>query len=279
MLRNSWLKRNWNCSLQKWFKTNIKSSKLVLRRAFFLSYLQMEKIDILAMVAHPDDVELSTAGTLIAHIKQGYTAGIVDLTKGEMGTRGTPEQRLEEADAAAKIMGLKVRENLGLEDAFFQNDKTTQLQVIQAIRKYQPEIIIANAEYDRHPDHGRAAKLVEESAFKAGLRMIETYENGELQAPWRPKKLYHMIQSVSIEPDFIVDISEVHDTKLEAIRAFKSQFFDPNSAEPETYISKPEFMNMIEARAIEYGHRIGAQYGEGFTQNQFLGVKDLFHFI
>ena len=239
----------------------------------------MEKIDILAIVAHPDDVELSTAGTLISHIQQGYSAGIIDLTKGEMGTRGTPEQRLQEADDAARIMGLKLRDNLGLEDAFFQNDKETQLKVIQAIRKYQPEIIITNSEYDRHPDHGRAAKLVEESAFKSGLRMIATSENGKEQTPWRPKKLYHMIQSVSIEPDFIVDISEVHDKKVEAIRAFKSQFFDPNSSEPETYISKPEFMNMIEARAIEYGHRIGAKYGEGFTQSQFLGVKDLFHFI
>ena len=215
-------------------------------------------------------MELSTAGTLISHIQQGYSAGIIDLTKGEMGTRGTPEQRLQEADDAARIMGLKVRDNLGLEDAFFQNDKETQLKVIQAIRKYQPEIVITNSEYDRHPDHGRAAKLVEESAFKSGLRMIATSENGKEQAPWRPKKLYHMIQSVSIEPDFIVDISEVHDKKVEAIRAFKSQFFDPNSSEPETYISKPEFMNMIEARAIEYGHRIGAKYGEGFTQNQFL---------
>jgi len=237
------------------------------------------KVDLLAIVAHPDDVELSTAGTLISHIKKGYSAGIIDLTKGEMGTRGTAEQRLQEATDAAKIMGLDFRENLGLEDAFFANDKETQLKVMQAIRKYQPEIVITNSEYDRHPDHGRAAKLVEESFFKAGLRMISTQTDGEEQAPWRPKKLYHMIQSVSLQPDFIVDISDVHDQKLEAIRAFKSQFFDPNSSEPETYISKPEFMNMIESRAVEYGHRIGVQYGEGFTQNQFLGVRDLFHFV
>ncbi len=239
----------------------------------------MNKVDILAIVAHPDDVELATAGTLISHIQQGYSAGIIDLTKGEMGTRGTPEQRLQEAQDAAAIIGAKFRANLGLPDAFFSNDKETQLKVMTAIRACQPEIVITNAPYDRHPDHGRAAKLVEESFFKSGLKMIETQADGKSQEAWRPKKLYHMIQSVSLEPDFIVDISSVHDQKIKAIKAFKSQFHDPNSDEPETYISKPEFLNMIEARAIEYGHRIGAQYGEGFIQNQFIGVKDLFDLI
>lgn len=239
----------------------------------------MTKLDILAIVAHPDDVELAGAGTIISHVKQGFSAGIIDLTKGEMGTRGTPEQRLREAEEAGKIMGLSARENLGLADSFFSNDNETQLKVIEVIRKYQPEIVIANSTYDRHPDHGRASRLVEEAFFKSGLKMIATELNGEKQEAWRPKKLYHMIQSVSLEPDFIVDISDSHDQKLEAIRAFKSQFFDPNSQEPETYISKPEFMQMIESRAIEYGHRIQTKYGEGFTQNQFLGVKNLFHLV
>ena len=239
----------------------------------------MSKIDILAIVSHPDDVELSSAGTLIKHVQQGYKAGIVDLTQGEMGTRGTPEQRLEEAQEAARIMGLSARENLGLPDAFFKNDHDTQLEVIKVIRKYRPEIVITNAIYDRHPDHGRGAQLVEESFFKSGLRMIKSELDGESQEAWRPKKLYHAIQSVAQEPDFIVDISDVHEQKLEAIRAFKTQFYDPSSKEPETYISKPEFMQMIESRAIEYGHRIGVKYGEGFTFKQFLGVKNLFDLL
>lgn len=239
----------------------------------------MQKLDILAIAAHPDDVELSCAGTLISHINQGYQAGIVDLTRGEMGTRGTPEQRLQEASDAADIMGLAVRENLRLQDSFFVNDNDTQTEVIKVLRKYRPEIVITNAPYDRHPDHGRGSRLVEESFFKSGLKMLETEIEGERQEAWRPKKLYHMIQSVSLQPDFIVDISQSHEQKLEAIRAYKSQFYDPNSTEPETYISNPQFMKMIEARAIEFGHRIQVAFGEGFVQNQFLGVKDLFHFV
>jgi len=239
----------------------------------------LTKLDILAIAAHPDDVELSCAGTIISHIKRGYRAGIVDLTKGEMGTRGTPEQRDAEAAAAGKIIGLTARENLNLEDAFFDLGKESQLKVVQVIRKYRPEIVIANAPYDRHPDHGRGARLVEEAFFKAGLRKIETMENGVEQQPWRPRKLYHMIQSVSLQPDFIVDISDSHDQKIEAIRAYKSQFFDPNSSEPETYISRPEFLKMIEARGVEFGHRIQVPYGEGFIHKQFLGVRNLFDFV
>lgn len=239
----------------------------------------MEKLDILAIAAHPDDVELSCAGTLISHIRQGYKAGIVDLTRGEMGTRGTPEQRLEEANEAARVMGLSARENLALQDSAFVNDNETQEVVIRAIRKYQPEIVITNAPYDRHPDHGRGSRLVEDAFFKSGLRMLDTELDGRKQAAWRPKKLYHMIQSVSLTPDFIVDISESHEQKLESIRAYKSQFFDPNSTEPETYISNPQFMKMIEARAIEFGHRIQVAYGEGFIQNQFIGVKNLFDLV
>ena len=239
----------------------------------------MQKLDILAIAAHPDDVELACAGTLISHIKQGYKVGIIDLTKGEMGTRGTPEQRLQEADDAAKIMGVEVRRNLGLKDSLFVNDHETQLEVIKVLREYRPEIVITNAPYDRHPDHGRSSRLVEDSVFKSGLRMVDTEVGGLQQEAWRPKKLYHMIQSVSLEPDFIVDISDSSDQKLDAIKAYKSQFYDPDSKEPETYISNPQFIKMIEARAVEYGHRIQVQYGEGFKQNQFLGVKDLFHLI
>ncbi|MFT6868238.1 MAG: bacillithiol biosynthesis deacetylase BshB1 [Cyclobacteriaceae bacterium] len=240
----------------------------------------MDKINILAIVAHPDDVELSCAGTLIVHQLLGYTTGIIDLTKGEMGTRGTPEQRLEEAADAGRIMKLSIRENMGFADAFFENDPAHQLALISKIRKYQPDIVITNALYDRHPDHVRASKLVEEASFKAGLKMIKTVdEDGNDQNPWRPAKLFHCIQSTSLTPDFFVDISAAQATKMEAIRAFKSQFFDPSSKEPQTYISKPEFMEMIEARSKEYGHRIQATHAEGFCYSQAFGVKDLYHLM
>lgn len=236
------------------------------------------KINILAIAAHPDDVELSCAGTLIVHSNRGFTTGVIDLTQGEMGTRGTPEQRLKEAKDAAEIMKLDVRENMGFSDSFFQNDKAHQLALVQKIRKYQPDIVLTNALYDRHPDHGMGAALVEEACFKAGLKMIETLdEHGDVQKSWRPKKVFFGIQSTSLTPDFFVDISEAQETKMEAIKAYKTQFFDPNSNEPQTYISKPEFMDMIEARAIEYGHRIGVKYAEGFVSKQALGVKDLYH--
>ncbi|HCX20848.1 MAG: bacillithiol biosynthesis deacetylase BshB1 [Flammeovirgaceae bacterium] len=236
------------------------------------------KINILAIAAHPDDVELSCAGTLIAHKDKGYTTGVIDLTRGEMGTRGTPEQRIEEATEAGKIMGLSVRENMEFEDAFFTNDKAHQMALIQKIRKYQPDIVITNTTYDRHPDHARGAQLVEEACFKAGLAKIETLNSqGDPQKPWRPKKVYYVIQSTSLSPNFFVDISTAQERKMEAIRAYGSQFFDPNSKEPETYIAKPEFMNMVESRAVEYGHRIGVKYAEGFITKEFIGVKDLYN--
>jgi bacillithiol biosynthesis deacetylase BshB1 len=197
-----------------------------------------------------------------------------------MGTRGSVDLREQEAANAASLLGLSVRKNLGLADGWFENDRETQTKVIEAIREYQPEIVLANAPYDRHPDHGRAAKLVEEAFFKSGLQKVETKdEQGEKQSAWRPKKLYHYIQSVSIEPDFIVDISDAHDQKMAAIRAYKSQFYDPESKEPNTYISDPKFMTMLESRAREYGHRIQVAYGEGFKHSQFLGVKDLFDLV
>ncbi|MBV6644615.1 MAG: bacillithiol biosynthesis deacetylase BshB1 [Cyclobacteriaceae bacterium] len=233
------------------------------------------KLDILAIAAHPDDVELSCSGTLITQIRKGNSVGIIDLTKGEMGTRGTPEQRLQEANDAGKLIGVSVRENLGFDDAFFSNDKDHQLEIIRMIRKYQPDIVLANAPYDRHPDHGRASTLVEEAFFKAGLVKIETTDRDLSQEPWRPKRLFHYIQSVTLEPNFIVDVSAVHEQKMKAILAFKSQFHDPGSEEPETYISSPAFLEMIASRSREFGHRIGVQHGEGFIAKQVLGISDL----
>jgi bacillithiol biosynthesis deacetylase BshB1 len=238
------------------------------------------KLDILAITAHPDDVELCCAGTLLVQMELGKKVGIVDLTKGELGTRGTPEGRIREANDSARILNIDVRDNVGLADGFFQNDEAHQKKIIPYIRKYQPDIVITNAIDDRHPDHGRGAKLVADACFYSGLRMIETFdENGNLQQAWRPKNVFHAIQDRYITPDFIVDISSVHDQKIEAVRAFKSQFFNTayneNSDEPQSYISSPEFLNFIIARAQEMGHAIGASFGEGFTSSKKLGIKDL----
>ena len=237
------------------------------------------KLDILAISAHPDDIELSCSGTLIAHKSLGYTTGILDLTEGEMSTRGTPEIRQKESVEASQIMGISIRENLGLSDAKFDLSFENQARVIKVLRKYRPEIILANAPYDRHPDHVRASQLIEEAVFKSGLVKIETEDNGESQLPWRPQKVYHYIQSVSLEPDFICNISAHMEQKMAAIRVFKSQFFDPKSNEPDTYISNPDFLKLIEARSREWGHRIGVSYGEGFVQRQSLGVKSLFDLV
>lgn len=238
------------------------------------------KLDILAFAAHPDDTELSCAGTLATHINQGYKVGVVDFTRGEMGTRGTVETRDNEAADSAKILGLSVRENLNFEDAFFVNDKAHQLEVVKSIRKYQPDIILANAIYDRHPDHSKASKLVVDACFLAGLTKVETLdEAGNEQKPWRPRAVYHYIQSIFVQPDFIVDVSDAWDTKMKAIKAFKSQFYDPKSNEPDTYISSPQFMDMLESRGKELGHSIGVKYGEGFTKDRNLGAKDLFDLL
>lgn len=233
-------------------------------------------IDILAIGAHPDDVELCAGGTLISHKKQGFTTGIIDLTRGEMGTRGTPQIRDKEAAEAARILELDIRENMDFQDVFFKNDEEHRLKLIQKIRKYRPQIVLANAESDRHPDHGRAANLIEEACFWSGLKKIMTTEDdGKPQEPHRPDKLFHFIQSRSLRPDFYVDISDSHAQKVEAYKAYKSQLYDPNSQEPETYISSPGFLKMLEARDREYGHRIGVQYAEGFTTRSFIGVSNL----
>lgn len=240
----------------------------------------MIKLDILAFSSHPDDIELSCAGTLIAHQQQGNTTGIIDLTRGELGTRGTPEIRAAEAEAAAKILQLTVRENLGFADGFFKNDREHQLEVVKMLRRYQPEIVIANAVTDRHPDHGRGADLVTDACFLAGLKQINTTgTDGQPQTAWRPRVVYHYIQDRYIQPDFVLDITPYWAQKLEAIKAFKSQFFDPSNSEPNTYISNPDFLQFIEARSREMGHLIGTTFGEGFTKERHLGVRNLFDLI
>ena len=234
------------------------------------------KLDILVFASHPDDAELSCSGTLAAHVAKGYKVGIVDLTRGEMGTRGTPEIRIKEADEAAKVLQLSARENLGFEDVYFQDDKAHHLEIVKMIRKYQPEIIIANAIRDRHPDHGKGASVVAKACFISGLRREETVLGGVNQAPWRPNAVYHYIQNEYIQPDFVFDISDFWDIKLASIKAFRSQFYDPSNTEPESFISKPGFLEFIEARAREFGHRIQVKYGEGFTTERMPGLKDLF---
>ena len=226
------------------------------------------KLDILVMAAHPDDAELAVAGTIVDAIANGKKVGIVDFTRGELGTRGTPEIRLAESAAASQVLGIHARENLELADGFFQNDRESQMKLIEVIRKYQPDIVLANALEDRHPDHGKGAALAIDACFLSGLRKIET----GLPA-WRPKHVYHYIQDRYLEPDFVIDISAHWEKKEAAIRAFKSQFFDPNSTEPASYISSPEFLHFIQARAQEMGHKIGVKYGEGFQTNSTLQVR------
>ncbi|MCE7066161.1 bacillithiol biosynthesis deacetylase BshB1 [Dyadobacter sp. CY326] len=240
------------------------------------------KLDILAITAHPDDVELCCAGTLLSQLALGKKVGIVDLTRGELGTRGTPEGRIQEALNAAAIMNIPVRDNVGLADGFFANNEAHQKAIIPFIRKYQPDIVITNAITDRHPDHGRAGQLVSDSCFYSGLRMVKTFdEQGNKQEAWRPKHVFHTVQDRYIVPDFIVDITDVHDKKIEAIRAFESQFYVPsyNSDEPQSYISSPDFLEFVIARAREMGHAIGVTFGEGFTTSRKLGVKDLSVFV
>ena len=233
------------------------------------------KLDILVLAAHPDDAELGCGGTIARHVSLGHKVGIVDFTRGELGTRGTPQTREKEAADSARILGLSVRENLNLKDGFFQNDKENQMAVIKAIRKYRPEIVLANAVYDRHPDHGKGSELAYDSSFLAGLAKIETKDDNLPQQPWRPNVVYHYIQSQSIPPDFIIDISNFWEKKMEAVRAFKTQFYDPASQEANTYISNPGFLKLLESRANEFGHAIGVIYGEGFTVRRVMGVKSL----
>ena len=237
------------------------------------------KLDILAFGVHPDDVELGCSGTVMSAIAEGKKVGIMDLTQGELGTRGTVETRYEEAAAAAKIMGVEIRDNLKMSDGFFRNDKKHIRQVIHAIRKYQPEIILCNAPEDRHPDHGRSSRLVEEASFLSGLRKIETKEEGKMQLPWRPAYVFHYMQDRYLQPSFVIDITAHFDRKMEAILAYKTQFYSTNSDEPQTYISTPQFLESVKARALMLGKRIGVKYAEGFVTEKVLGVSSLDAFI
>jgi N-acetylglucosamine malate deacetylase 1 len=241
----------------------------------------MKKIQILAVAVHPDDVELCCAGTLMMEKLKGKTIGVVDLTRGELGTRGTPELRLQESQAAAGIMDLDIRENLGLADGFFQNNEENQRKLIRAIRKYQPEIVLSSALEDRHPDHGRAGKLISDSCFLSGLRKISTQDEGVEQEHWRPKYVFHFIQDRFYQPSFVYDISAVFDRKLEAIRAYSSQFHSTTykKDEPQTYISSPEFLDAVVGRAQMCGKMVGVKYAEGFISEKMIGINSLDSFI
>jgi bacillithiol biosynthesis deacetylase BshB1 len=237
------------------------------------------KLDILAFGAHPDDIELSCAGLLLVEKANGKNIGAVDLTEGELGSRGSIETRYEESSNASKILNLDVRENLKLEDGFFRNDKETQIKIITAIRKYRPEIVLCNAVEDRHPDHGRASQLVSDSCFLSGLFKIETEDNNAVQKAWRPKYVFHYIQDRYIDPDFIVDITSVFEKKLESIKAYKTQFHNPDVDGPETYISKPQFLEQLISSNQVFGKKIGVTFGEGFTTPKKIGLKNLDAFI
>jgi bacillithiol biosynthesis deacetylase BshB1 len=237
------------------------------------------KLDILAFAAHPDDVELSASGTLMRYVAEGKKVGIIDLTEGELGTRGTVETRYEEAADASKIMGLSARENLRMPDGFFEDNAENKRLIIEQIRKYQPEIVLANSISDRHPDHGRAGKLVEDACFLAGLRKIETDLDGIEQMPHRPRLVAHYIQDFYLEPSFVIDVTNYVDRKIEVIKAFKTQFYDPNSPEPSTPISGEEFFDFIKGRMLNMGRPAGMRYAEGFTISRVFGLKDLFEVV
>ncbi|NBV57587.1 MAG: bacillithiol biosynthesis deacetylase BshB1 [Bacteroidetes bacterium] len=222
------------------------------------------KLDVLAFGAHPDDVELSCSGTLLKLKEEGSKIGVVDLTMGELGTRGTLDTRKKESDASSKILNIDVRENLDLGDGWFENNQENKVKVIQAIRKYQPTIIFANAIDDRHPDHPRAAKLLNEAFFLSGLKKIETQDNGITQDIWRPKHLFHYIQYRYVKPDFVVDVTPYYETKMKAILSFKSQFYEPGK-ESDTLISSKKFLDFIKGRSHEMGSSIQVEHGEGFT--------------
>ncbi len=233
------------------------------------------KIDILAIGAHPDDVELGCAATVAKEISLGKKVGILDLTRGELGTRGSAEIRDQEAKEAANILGVSFRENLDFADGFFINDKKHQLAIIKMIRKYQPEIVLCNAIDDRHIDHGKGSKLVSDACFLSGLRRIETEMSGKSQTAWRPKHVYHYIQWKNLQPDFVVDVSGFIDKKMDAVKAYSSQFYDPKSNEPISPITSKNFLDSIQYRAQDLGRLIGVEAGEGFTTERFVAVDKL----
>ncbi len=232
------------------------------------------KCDILAIGAHPDDVELGCGGTVIKMISEGKIVGIVDLTEGELGTRGTAETRAGESARAAEIMGISFRENLKLKDGFLNNSEFYQLKIVEVIRKYRPEIVLANAIDDRHPDHAKAAKLVSDACFLSGLRKIETFDAGHLQEAWRPKQIFHYIQWKNVVPDFVLDISGFMNQKIKACLAYKTQFYDPDSDEPMTPIATKDFLESLTYRAQDLGRLSGVEFAEGFTTEKLLAFKN-----
>lgn len=233
------------------------------------------KLDILAFGAHPDDVELGCGATIAKEVSLGKKVGIVDLTRGELGTRGTAEIRDKEAKAAAAILGVSVRENLGFADGFFKNDEAHQLEIIKIIRKYQPEIVLCNAIEDRHIDHGKGSQLVSDACFLSGLLKIETTLDGVIQDKWRPKQVYHYIQWKNLEPNFVIDVSGFIEKKQEAVLAYESQFFNPNSNEPETPITSKNFTDSIVYRSRDLGRLIGVEHAEGYTSERYVAVENL----
>ncbi len=237
------------------------------------------KLDILAFAAHPDDVELSASGTLLHYAAQGKKIGIIDLTEGELGTRGTVADRYAESAAAGKLMGLTVRKNLNMGDGFFEINEENKRKIVEQIRIHQPEIVFANCLNDRHPDHGRGGKLVSDACFLAGLRKIETIVDGISLAPHRPRLVLHYIQDHYIHPDIVMDVTPFMEQKIELVKAYRSQFFDPNSNEPTTPISGEEFFQFLKGRMMQYGRPIGVDYAEGFTVTRILGTKDLFGLV
>lgn len=237
------------------------------------------KLDILAFGAHPDDIELSCAGTLLVEKNKGKKVGIIDLTQGELGTRGNAEIRRQEAAAAAKILQINVRENLAMADGFFKNDEAHQRQIITVIRRYQPDIIFCNAPEDRHPDHGKSAQLLEDAVFLSGLRKIETYQDGQLQTVWRPTYVFNYLQDRYLKPDFVIDISSVMEQKIAAIKAYGTQFYNPDLDEPSTYISTPDFLDSIVYRSKMLGKMIGVSHAEGFISKKMIGFSDFDGFI
>lgn len=237
------------------------------------------KLDILAIGIHPDDVELSCSGTILKHIALGKKVGILDLSRGELGTRGNAELRSKEAHAAAKILGIETRTQLNFKDGFFENNEAHQLEIIKQIRLHKPEIVLCNAIADRHPDHGRASKLTSDACFYSGLVKIETFDDKEIQTPWRPKAIYNYIQDYFIKPDFVVDITKFIKKKHECIMAYSSQFYNPISNESQTPISSKEFIESLNSKMSIWGRSIGVAYAEGFTVNRYIGIKNLFDLV
>jgi len=237
------------------------------------------KLDILAIGIHPDDVELSCSGTLAKEISGGRKAGILDLTLGELGTRGNASLRTQEAEKAAKILGVHTRTQLNFKDGFFENNEWHQRKIMEQIRRHQPEIVLCNAVSDRHPDHGRAARLVADACFYSGLIKIETVFAGKKQEAWRPRAVYHYIQDRFIHPDFVIDVTAYMEIKKQSIMAYSSQFYNPGSSEPETAISSKTFLESLDSKMSIWGRAVGADYAEGFTVSRYPGVTSLFDLI